>query len=403
MQELQQTQPSTMRDQTMRARWSLHPDVHFLNHGSFGACPRAVQAEQQRLRDELEREPVAFFLEASPLYLEKARTAAAAFFRTGPENIAFLRNTTEGVNGVFSSFPWQAGDELLLTNVNYPACSKAAMLTAKRFGLTLRHVTLDPNQSDEEMVAAMSAQLSSRTRLALIDHVSSATALVLPIAQLIERCQERGVVSLVDGAHGPGMLDLDLSRLDPDIYIGNLHKWCCAPKGAAFIYAKPSAHSWLQPAITSHGYRPEGRIATLAEQFDWPGTFDPTPWFCIPTALETLASLYPGGFAELRSEMIALRRQAEELLGAVLQPLRSANDSPAWMRSFVLPPGEGPQPLALEMDPLQRRLVRDHRIQVPVSAWPAWPQRTLRISVAPYNLLSDYQALCEALPKLLPT
>jgi isopenicillin-N epimerase len=384
-----------------RSQWTLDPNVTFLNHGSFGACPTIVRDKQRAIQDQLEREPVAFFLEAYPQLLAQTKVSVAQFLDAPSEGIAMVRNTTEGVNAILSSIDWQPDDEILVTNHTYPACAKAAHYARAVHGVKVRTLIIDPEWTDDEVLTAFKAALSHRTRLALMDHITSATGLVLPAAGFVNACRHAGVLSLIDGAHAPGMLDLSMTQLQPDFYVGNLHKWCCAPKGSAFVYAAESKRTTLTPTSISHGYQVDKNEQDLAALFDWPGTFDPSAWLTVPTALEFITNLHPEGLSALRQESIALRERAETLIGDQLPMLSSRQGNLSWMRTFRLPPSTEPQAGPLEIDPFQRMLNRKHGIQVPVTYWPSYPQRVMRISVAPYNTFTEYETLANALPDVL--
>lgn len=384
-----------------RRHWTLDPGVTFLNHGSFGACPKVVIDTQRSFQDQLEREPVAFFLEAYPGLLHQTKLSLAQFLDAPLDSIAMLRNTTEGVNAILSSIDWRPDDEILVTNHTYPACVKAAQHKGTLHGIKVRVLSIDPNWAVDELLAAFKRHLSTRTRLALMDHVTSATGLVLPVEGIIQACRGAGVLSLIDGAHAPGMLELSMANLQPDFYVGNLHKWCCAPKGAAFVYVTDALRPHLKPTSISHGYQSDQIEQDLAALFDWPGTFDPSAWLTVPTALNFISSLHSEGLSALRLESIALRQQAESLLSVQIPLVSSHTKNTSWMRTFRLPDAVSPQAGALELDPFQRILNRDYSIQVPVTYWPRYPQRVIRISVAPYNTLPEYERLTHAVASVL--
>lgn len=389
------------KQQKMRSLWKLHPEVTFLNHGSFGGCPIQVLQTQSEYRDELESEPVSFFLERYPVYLDQTREALGAFLHVEPERLVMVRNATEGVNAILGSMDFRDRDEVLVTSLNYPACRKAVQALQRKFNLTVVHVPLAPTMSNEEVLFAIQRSITTRTRLALIDHITSSTAIEMPVKEVVALCKSHHVISLIDGAHGPGMLPLDLSQLNADFYVGNLHKWCCAPKGAAFIcFASTYGHD-LRPVQISHGFEPGTDQQSPSALFDWPGTHDPSAWFAVPSALKFIQTLYPRGLDELRQHMIALRKQAESMLSPLFSPVDPGHDSRLFMRAFHLPPSHHQQAGPLGLDVLQRRLVDDYRIQVPVTYFPEYPQRVFRISVAPYNVASDYEKLMNAMVTLL--
>ncbi|MGB6356288.1 MAG: aminotransferase class V-fold PLP-dependent enzyme, partial [Steroidobacteraceae bacterium] len=290
----------------LAALWSLDPSVDYLNHGSFGACPIAVLDAQGALRREMEREPVDFLVAALPSRLEAAREVLAAFLGAEPSDLVFVPNATAGVNAVLRSLRLEVGDELLVTDHTYAACRKTVEFVAARSGARVVTAELPfPSRHEEEIVSAVVNCVSPRTKLALIDHVTSPTALVLPAARLVRELQSRGVDTLVDGAHAPGMVPLALSDLGAAYYAGNAHKWLCAPKGAAFLHVRRDRQALLHPTVISHGYT-EG----LQAEFDWTGTFDPTPWLCIPEALRFIGGLLPGGWPQVITANRELTLQA---------------------------------------------------------------------------------------------
>jgi len=384
----------------LRSRWGLDPEVVFLNHGSFGACPRAVLAVQDELRRRMEREPVRFFLRDLQGPLDAAREAVAAFVGADPLDLVFVRNATEGVNGILRSLEFAAGDELLITNHGYNACNNAAHYVALRTGARVVTATLPfPIAGSDAALAAILGAVTPRTRLALVDHVTSPTGLVLPIAAIVAALRERGVDCLVDGAHAPGMVPLDLNALGAAYYTGNLHKWVCAPKGAAILHVRRDRQGPIHPAVISHGFSGSCARSRLHAEFDWTGTADPTPWLCVPHALRELGSLLPGGWPEVQARNHALvcagRKIVAEAVGAELP---APEDMLGSLASLTLPPGpEGQTVTPLTSDALQDALLLRHNIEVPLPPWPAPPRRLIRISAQLYNEVAHYEALARAL------
>ncbi|HKA86702.1 MAG TPA: aminotransferase class V-fold PLP-dependent enzyme [Haliangiales bacterium] len=375
----------------MRDAWTLDPAVVYLNHGAFGACPAVVLDAQARWRARLEREPVLFLgRELEPL-LDDARVALAAFVGAAPEDLAFVGNATAGVNAVLRSLRFEPGDEILVTDHAYNACRNVVDWVAGRTGA--RVVTARapfPLAAAEELAAPVLAAATPRTRIAMLDHVASQTALVWPLAELVAALQGRGIDVLVDGAHAPGMIPLDVAALGAAYYTGNCHKWLCAPKGAGFLVARRDRHDGLVPPVVSHGLndrRPRSRFHLL---FDWMGTQDPSPVLCVPEAIRAVADMCPGGWPEVRARNHALALAGRDVVcAAVGAPVPCPDDLLGSMASIPLPDGDS---VALE-----RRLFEAHRIEVPVFPWNGAARRIVRLSAQLYNTMDDMRALAVAL------
>jgi isopenicillin-N epimerase len=383
----------------------LDPDVIFLNHGSFGATPKAVLDEQSRIRRRIEREPLLFFDHLYLDELDEARAALAVFLGARTDDLAFVVNATTGVNTVLRSLRLEPGDELLVTDHEYNACRNAIDAVAAAAGAKTVVAPIPfPLTEEGEVIEAVLERVSSRTRLLLIDHVTSQTGLVLPIGRLVGEAQGRGVDVLVDGAHAPGMVTVDLDSIGAAYYTGNCHKWICAPKGAAFLHVREDRRHGLRPLVISHGAnaRSTGRSRFHLEH-DWTGTRDPSAWLSVPTALRVMESMVEGGWDEIRRrnrELVLEGRQALcDALGIDAPCPRSMIGS---LASLPLPDGDsGAVNELFPFDRLQDRLFQEHLIEVPVIAWPRPPRRLVRISAQLYNSSSQYAALASALQALL--
>jgi isopenicillin-N epimerase len=385
--------------------WLLDPAITFLNHGSFGSCPRPILDEQLRLREQLEREPVRFMVRELEPLLDEARRALGDFVGAQPDDLAFVPNATAGVNAVLRSLELRAGDELLTTDHAYNACKNALDFVAERSGARVVVAAVPfPLASPDEVVDALLARVTARTRLALIDHVTSPTGLVLPAATLVEELQRRGVDVLVDGAHGPGMVPLALDALGAAYYTGNCHKWLCAPKGAGFLHARRDRQAALRPTVISHGMNsPRRDRSRFRLEFDWTGTMDPTAALCVPAAIRWLGAVVEGGWpalmAQNRDQALAARRL---LCDALDVPPPCPDAMIGALASVTLPDGGGAQPTTpLYADPLQDLLLDRHGIEVPIIPWPAWPRRLVRVSAQLYNSLDQYRRLAELLRDLV--
>ncbi len=388
----------------MRDAFALAPRIRHLNHGSFGATPRAVLAVQQEWRARMEREPVRFLGRELFDHLETAIAHLAEFLGADPEDVVPVRNATEGVNAVLRSFPLEAGDELLVTSHGYNACRNAADFVCARAGARVVTAELPfPVESEDEVVEAVLAAVTPRTRLALLDHVTSPTGLVLPLERLVPALAGRGVPTLVDGAHAPGMLDLDVPSLGAAYYTGNGHKWLCGPKGAAFLWVRRDLQEHVRPTVISHGANsPRPGRSRFQVEFAWTGTADPSAFLSLPAAIETLGELLPGGWPELRARNRALALEGRRLLCEALGVPAPAPESMIGSLAAVplpaqLAPAPAPRVGAFEVDPLQRRLYEEYAIEVPVFPFPAPPRRLVRISAQVYVEREDLEALAAAL------
>ncbi|WP_438006351.1 aminotransferase class V-fold PLP-dependent enzyme [Sorangium sp. So ce321] len=384
-----------------RALWPLDPAVTFLNHGSFGACPRAVLEAQQRYRDQMEREPVRFFIRELEPLLDAARGELAAFVGADPEDVAFVPNATAGVNTVLRSLSLGPGDELCVTDHGYNACRNAVEAAAARAGARVVVAPVPfPLQAPEQVVEAVLARVGPRTRLVLVDHVTSPTGLVFPVASLASELAGRGVDLLVDGAHAPGMVPLDLRALGAAYYTGNCHKWLCGPKGAAFLHVRRDRQGAIRPLTISHGANsPRTDRSRFLLEFDWTGTADPSAALCVADAIRFMGALLPGGWPALRAHNRTTALAARDLLCEALGCPPPSPDAMIGALATVPLPDAPSSPLRL--DPLQDALLERWGIEVPVFAWPASPRRWLRISAQIYNGRPDYERLAAALSSLL--
>ena len=394
-----------MRLMNFRRLWTLDRDVTFLNHGSFGACPRAVLEAQEELRARMERQPVQFLSRDLDGLLDAAREVVAGFVGADAANIVFVANATTGVNTVLRSLRFEPGDELLVTDHAYNACRNALEYVSERDGAQVVVAAVPfPVAGEDEVVAAVLGAVTPRTRIVLIDHVTSPTALVFPIERLVRELAARGVDALVDGAHAPGMVPLELEALGAAYYTGNGHKWVCAPKGAAFLYVRPDRQEGLRPLVISHGAnRPlRGRTRFQAE-FAWLGTGDPTPALSFAKAVKYMATLLPGGWDELRARNRGLVLAAREMLaGRLGLDLPCPEAMVGSIATLILPDAKDDErTFIFDADPLQAALREKHGVEVPVFAWPAPPKRLLRISAQLYNEPRDYERLAEGLAELL--
>ena len=388
----------------LAARWTLDPSVVFLNHGSFGACPREVLEHQAALRAEMEAEPVRFLSRELDGRLDRARAALGAFLGADPDDLGFVPNATSGVNAVLRSHAFAAGDELLTTDHAYNACRNALEYVAERMGARVIVVPVPfPVASPEAIIDGVLARVTPRTRLALLDHVTSPTGIVLPIARLCAELGARGVEVLVDGAHAPGMVPLDLPALGATYYSGNCHKWLCAPKGSAFLWVRAERRAEVRPLTISHGAnRKKPGRSRFRMEFDWTGTADPTAWLTVPAAIACVGGMLPGGWPAVMARNHALAVEARRLLCAAAGTPPACPDTMLGsLASVILPAGATTDVVWSRPDPLQGRLFDHWHIEVPVMSWPAPPRRLIRVSAQLYNTREQFARLAEALGKEL--
>jgi len=375
----------------VKQHWLLDPDITFLNHGSYGATPIAVLAKQDELRTQLEREPVRFMnRELEPL-LDAARAEVAQFVGAEPADLAFVPNATAGVNAVLRSLDLDKHDELLVTDQEYNASRNTLDYVAGLEGAKVVVAEIPfPIASPDVVVERLLEKVTERTRLVVIDHIVSQTALIFPAARIIAEMRARNIDVLVDGAHAPGQVPLNLRELGAAYYAANLHKWICAPKGAAFLYARTNRRMGLRPISISHGANATRTDRSRFHlEFDWTGTFDPSAWLCAAESIRYVGSLVDGGWPEVMRRNRELALRARDLLCSRLQIAHPAPDEMVGsMAAFPVPDGD--------WNALQDELFAQG-IEVPIMPWPQPPKRLVRISAQLYNTIDDYERLANAL------
>lgn len=387
----------------MREHFLLDPDTVFLNHGSYGACPKPVFAEFQRWQLEMERNPVAFLGRRSGALLADARERLAAALGANAADLAFVANATTGVNTVAQSLRLQPGDEVLATDHEYGACDATWRVACAKAGALYRRVEIPLPFDAGSFVSRMMAAVTPRTKLIFASHITSTTALIFPVAALCEAARARGITTLVDGAHAPGQLPLDLAAIGADCYTGNCHKWLCAPKGAAFLHVRPEHQAGITAPVVSWGTVAEelevagldtgafdgfaGR-SLLERRLQWQGTRDIAAFLAVPAAL----------VFQQQHDWPAWQRRCHDLACATRARVARHNGLPAAapdedFAQMVVIPVATDDPAAL-----QRRLFEQHRIEVPVTQYGG--QAFVRVSVQAYNTEAELDALVHALSTL---
>jgi isopenicillin-N epimerase len=365
-----------------------------LNHGSFGACPKPVFAEYQRWQRELERQPVEFLGRRFNDLMREARSTLGGYLGAGADDLVYVTNATVGLNIVARSLELQPGDEVLTTDHEYGALDRTwRFLCAKRGAKYLRQPVPVPIASAAEVVEAVWSGVSDRTRVLFISQITSPTAIIFPIKPLIARARERGIITIVDGAHAPGQIDLNLRELGADFYSGNLHKWLMSAKGSAFLYARKEVQRLVEPLVVSWGWEAEqpGPSKFIDEQ-EWTGTRDIAAFLSVPAAIQF----------QRDHDWLRVRRACHELVREARQQVQTLTglppltpDEPSWfaqMSALPLPP--------CDLDALKRRLYDEFKIEIPVIQWNG--QHFARISIQGYNTQTDVERLVAALRIMLP-
>jgi isopenicillin-N epimerase len=386
---------------SMRDHWMLDPAVTYLNHGTVGAPPKCALEAQQKLRDELERQPSRFLLrEISPKgvgvwqrersRLRDAADDVGAFLGANGDDVVFVDNTTSGVNAVLRSFDFREGDEVLIPDVAYGAILHAAEYAVRGRGAGVRIVELPKFvEGPDEIVAAIDQAITPKTRIAIVDHITTGSALIMPVAEIARRCKARGVPVLVDGAHAPGAIPVDIPSLGVDWYTGNLHKWGWSPRSSGVLWATPARQSSLRPAVISWGLD-QG----MTQEFDWPGTRDPTPHLAAPAGLAFMRELGVERVQRYNHELAWTAGQ--ELARKLEAKLFGPESMIGTMITVPLPARFGATPE--DAAALRDRLLFEHQIEVHVGAWKN--QVCLRISAQIYNEMADVARLIEALARV---
>lgn len=348
----------------------------------------------------MEAEPVQFLWRRYEELLDPSRRILASYVGANPRDVVFVTNATTGINAVVRSLRLRPGDEILTTNHDYNACRNILVETAARYRAKVRIAPVPfPVKTPDEIVEAIVRSTSRKTRLAMIDHVTSSSALIFPVERVIKELDARGIDTLIDGAHAPGMVSLNLAKLNPAYYTANLHKWVCAPKGAGFLWAREDKQAQLQPAVISHGNNtPRSGYSGFQDRFDWAGTLDPTAWFCVGTAIEWMSQRLPGGWRAIRQRNHELTLRARKFLCEELDVEAPCPESMLGaMATVPLPDRFQGKPRAGKIDAEQLRLYDEFRVEVPFFRIGKPERRYLRISAQLYNSPADYEVLASSL------
>jgi isopenicillin-N epimerase len=375
----------------------LDPEIHFLNHGSFGATPRAVFAVYQDWQRRLERQPVLFLGREFNHLNQEARQALGAYLNGRAEDLVFVPNATHGVNIVARSLELGSGDEVLATDHEYGACDRTLeFICRKRGALYLRQPIPLPISNQDDLLERFWEGVTHRTKVIFLSHISSPTALRFPVKEICRRARLAGIRTIVDGAHAPGQIPVDLAKTGADFYTGNCHKWMMSPKGAGFLHAREEVQHLIEPLVVSWGYNAEEDFTTgsaFIDYLQWTGTRDPAAALSVPAAIQFMEE----------HQWDEVRLACTELLGSALSQIEMVTGLPPLYpddRNFFTQMAVAQLPPETDVKLLKTRLYDEFRVEVPIFEWNML--KLVRISVQGYNTQEDVDALVDGLERLLP-
>jgi isopenicillin-N epimerase len=387
------TTPFALPLPELAGQFLLQPETAFLNHGSFGACPRPVFETYQSWQRELEAQPVEFLGRRIRSLLAEARARLAAYVGAGADDLVFVPNATFGINIVARSLALGPGDEVLSTDHEYGAADRTWRFLCRERGASYINQPISlPMTTSDAMIEQLWAGVTGRTKVIFLSHITSPTALIFPLAEVCRRASAAGIVTVVDGAHAPGQVPLDLEAIGADFYLGNCHKWLCAPKGAGFLHARPERQTLLQPLIVSWGWEAlDPGPSPFLDYYEWTGTTDPSAYLSVPAAIAFQEQHdWPAVRVACHQLLLDVSNRIAELTGLP----QISPDSPDWwvqMRTFPLP--------ACDRHEVKRRLWDEFRVEAPL-VW--WNDRTfIRVSIQAYNTPDDIDRLLAGLTYVL--
>lgn len=372
----------------------LDPKVTYLNHGSFGATPKPVFREYQRWQRELEKQPVEFLGRRITNLIAESRTALGNYLGTHADNLVYTQNVTGSINIIARSLELDVNDEVLATDHEYGAMDRTWRFLSKEHGFRYinRHIEL-PLRTEEKFIEDFWRGVTPQTRVIFLSHITSPTAIILPVEEIIRRAQKAGIITIIDGAHVPGQLPLNLDSLGADFYGGNLHKWLCAPKGVGFLYARPEMQHLLKPLIVSWGYEAQTPgPSQFVDHHEWWGTRDMSAFLSVPKAIEFQKENI---WDNIRESCHVLAAYAQKRINELTGIASLHSNAESWFRQMIA----APLPLDTDIKHLKTRLYDDYRIEVPVHEWNG--KKLIRVSVQGYNTKRDIDKLCRALSALL--
>ncbi len=371
---------------SFRDEFLIREGVIFLNHGSFGACPKPVFADYQAWQLELERQPVEFLLRRRGELMTKARQTIAEYLNVPGDEVVFVTNATYGLSAALRSLPLAAGDQILTTNHEYGAVERLMEIAAKATGAEIvRHPARLPYGSDEAFVEDFFTSATARSKVIVMSHITSPTALIFPVREICQRAREMGILTVIDGAHAPGQIPLDLADIGADVYSGNFHKWLCAPKGSAFLHVQPELQETVDPLVISHGCR-DG--ADFVERHEWLGTKDIAAYLSVPSAIDYQRQR---NWQSVRRETHQLAADLQAQLCDRYDLQRLSSNQFAQMAAIPLPD--------CDVGAVKDQLYEEYRIEVPVGRFEGGC--VMRVSVQAYNTREELQTLVKALEEIL--
>jgi len=374
----------------------LDPSIKFLNHGSFGATPKVVFQVYQDWQKRLEKQPVKFLQREIPAYLKEARASLGRYLNVSGDDVVFVPNATFGVNVVARSLKLSQGDEVLSCDQEYGACDNVWTYLSQEKGFLYKKQAIDlPVVSSEDIVEQVWKGVTANTKVIFLSHITSPTALILPIKAICEKAREAGIITVIDGAHAPGQLELDLRSLDADFYTGNCHKWLCSPKGAGFLFTKKDKQDWIEPLVLSWGWTRDANESAgsrYLDYFDWLGTNDPSAYLSVPAAIEFQEKHH---WQDVRQRCHALLKETLASLESITGLPSIYTDNQDLYRQLAV----SPLPSLPNEDDFKEELYDRYQLELPLTQHKG--QTFLRISVQAYNSQEDLNALQDALKQML--
>jgi isopenicillin-N epimerase len=372
----------------------LDPEIIFLNHGSFGACPLPVFETYQAWQRQLERQPVEFLGRRLQEFMAEARARLGEILGAAADDLVYFTNPTTAINMVARSLLLEPGDEILTSDHEYGAMDRTWNFICRQRGASYVHQPVClPVESAQQFIEDFWGGVNSRTRVIFLSHITSPTGLIFPLAEICRRARRAGILTVIDGAHAPGQIDLNLTELDPDFYTGACHKWLMAPKGSAFLFANRRVQSVLDPLVISWGYESDNPgPSRFIDYHEWQGTRDPSAFLSVPAAIDF----------QVQHDWVMERKRCHDLAAAARRQIEILTglgsicpDSPDWFAQMFT----ARLPQEIDPDGLQTGLYEKYRIEVPIIRWNK--QNFIRVSFQGYNSQSDGQALINALSELL--